>query len=228
MTARYAIYAAPAPESPLWSFGSAVIGYDAATGEDLPFAPDLALPPDWPNLTEDPRRYGFHATLKAPFHLAESRSEAELLEAAAIFARHRPVVDVPLLAVQLIDGFVALVPADPAPPLAILAADCVRAFDPYRAQMSDADQARRRAANLSERQIAQIEHWGYPYIFEDFRFHMTLTGRLPNERRAEVRAMLADTYARLPPGFTADAIAVFRQESREDRFRLIERLPFGG
>jgi putative phosphonate metabolism protein len=226
MTPRYAIYAAPASDSPLWSFGSRLIGYDAATGEDLPFPPNLKLPPDWPALTEDPRRYGFHATLKAPFHLADGRSEAELIEAAAVFATQRIVFEVPRLALNLIDGFVALVPAEPAPLLQILAADCVRAFDPYRAPMSEADRARRLGANLSERHIAQMDRWGYPYIFDDFRFHMTLTGRLPEERREPIRAMLDEAYTRLPPGFPTDAIAVFRQDSRESRFRMIARLPF--
>ena len=224
MTARYAIYAAPAPDTPLWRFGSSMIGYDTATGEAVPFPQEL--PPDWSALTEEPRRYGFHATLKAPFHLAESRNEAELVEAASVFAKQRVVFDVPRLAVKLIGGFVALVPAEPAPLLDILGADCVRAFDPYRAPITEADRARRLAANLSERQTLHLERWGYPHVFEDFRFHLTLTGRLPEARREPVRAMLEQAYAAIEPGFIADAIAVFRQDSRETRFRIIARLPF--
>ena len=64
MSQRYAIYFAPAADHPLWRLGSAVIGYDARSGADLA-RPD-ALP--WSadqgrKWTDEPRRYGFHATL---------------------------------------------------------------------------------------------------------------------------------------------------------------------
>ena len=64
---RYAIYYTPAPGSDLDRFGAQLLGYDAFTGVDLPF-PDsiLQMSPDWHDLTRDPRKYGFHATLKAP------------------------------------------------------------------------------------------------------------------------------------------------------------------
>ena len=68
---RYAIYYVPAPDSDLDRFGAQLLGYDAFSGEDLPL-PDGILPaaPDWHDLTSDPRKYGFHATLKAPMSLA--------------------------------------------------------------------------------------------------------------------------------------------------------------
>ena len=67
---RYAIYYAPAPGSGLDRFGAALLGYDAFTGKDLPFPEDiLQAAPDWRGLTGDPRKYGFHATLKAPLSL---------------------------------------------------------------------------------------------------------------------------------------------------------------
>lgn len=229
MTARYALYAAPAPDSALWRFGSSVIGYDAALAleaafpEKSPFAAD-----DWPPLTADPRRYGFHGTLKAPFVLAEGRSEAELLDAAAAFAQRQRTFVVPRLEVSLLKAFVALVPAEPSAALDALAADCVRHFEPFRAPLSDSDRARRLAAPLTDRQRQHLETWGYPYVFEDFRFHMTLTGALPEDRREPVRAALAALYAPLAVPFAVDALAVFRQERREDRFTVLARLPFAG
>ncbi|WP_163071587.1 DUF1045 domain-containing protein, partial [Acinetobacter baumannii] len=84
---------------------------------------------DWPDLTEDPRRYGFHGTLKAPFELASAASEADLLEAVMVFADRRPAVTVPALTVATLGSFVALVPAQPCKDLLALAADCVRVFD---------------------------------------------------------------------------------------------------
>lgn len=229
MTARYALYAAPAPDSALWRFGSSVIGYDAALALDAAFPEGgLFAADDWPALTADPRRYGFHGTLKAPFVLAEGRSEAELLDAAAAFAQRQRTFVVPRLEVSLLKAFVALVPDEPSAALDALAADCVRHFEPFRAPLSDSDRARRLVAPLTDRQRQHLDAWGYPYVFEDFRFHMTLTGALPEDRRETVRAALAALYAPLAVPFPVDALAVFRQERREDRFTVLARLPFAG
>ena len=76
-TARYAIYYAPAPGSGLDRFGAQLLGYDAFSGEDLAFADGiLQATPDWHDLTGDPRKYGFHATLKAPMSLDQARPRA--------------------------------------------------------------------------------------------------------------------------------------------------------
>ena len=72
---RYAIYYAPAPGSGLDRFGATLLGYDAFTGKDLPFPEDiLQVAPDWRGLTGDPRKYGFHATLKAPLSHGPGRT----------------------------------------------------------------------------------------------------------------------------------------------------------
>ena len=108
---RYAIYYTPRPGSDFDRFGAELLGCDAATGEDLPF-PDgiLQLAPDWRELTRDPRKYGFHATLKAPLSLAPGKTEADLLAACEAFAKTpRPI---PLISpvVGSISGFIAVVP----------------------------------------------------------------------------------------------------------------------
>ena len=160
---RYAIYYTSAPESALDRFGASLLGYDTHSGEDLPF-PD-GLPPDWRDLTQDPRKYGFHATLKAPMALAPGKDEDQLLAACAAFSaepRSIPVIE-PI--VDLISGFIALVPAKPSAALEALAADCVRDFDPFRATMTEHDRARRNPAKLSPRQVEYLDRWGYPYVF---------------------------------------------------------------
>src|SRR5271170_1277682 len=84
---RYAIYYAPAPSSDLDRFGSRLLGYDAYSGATLPFPESMTQAvPDWFELTQDPRKYGFHATLKAPLSLAPDKTEAELLAACEVFA----------------------------------------------------------------------------------------------------------------------------------------------
>ncbi|QCK88497.1 DUF1045 domain-containing protein [Phreatobacter aquaticus] len=229
MTVRYALYAAPPPDDPLWSFGSDTIGYDAATARALAFPSGAPFDaPDWAALTDDPRRYGFHGTLKAPFALADGFGEADLMEAAMLFAERRPAFTVKALEVVSLKSFVALVPAERSDDLHALADDCVRVFDGFRAPTSEADRARRLKSPLTERQIAQLDQWGYPYVFDDFRYHMTLTGSLPEERRAPVAAALAARYRPIAAPFRVDALVLFRQEARDRQFTILARFPFEG
>jgi putative phosphonate metabolism protein len=220
---RYAIYYAPAQESRLNRFGAGLLGYDAFGGEDLPFPADvLQAAPDWQALTADPRKYGFHATLKAPFSLAAGKTEAELFAACSAFAATPRAIPAFAPVVGSISGFIAVIPAEPPSELIQLAADCVTAFDPFRAPLTDADRARRNPSRLTSAQREHLDRWGYPYVMDDFRFHMTLTGRLGGARRESVLAMLQARFAALGMATLAiDRIAVFRQEGAASRFRIV-------
>ncbi|MBX9910233.1 MAG: DUF1045 domain-containing protein [Beijerinckiaceae bacterium] len=222
---RYALYYAPAAGSALWRFGSAVLGYDAITGEDIPFAlPDGCDAAAWPGLTEEPRRYGFHATLKAPFSLAPGRSEAQLRAFTHNYAASLEPVALTGLSVSALGSFVALTPPGENPALQRFAFALVQAFEPFRAALGEADRARRLKSPLTPAQRAYLEAYGYPYVGDAFRFHMTLTGSLPQEMVAPVRLALAQAYAQAVPGgaVAIDRIALFRQETRESRFRLLD------
>jgi putative phosphonate metabolism protein len=220
---RYAIYYAAAACDALTRFGAELLGYDAYSGNELPF-PDEALrtAPDWREISADPRKYGFHATLKAPMALAPERNETELAAACAAFAgQARPI---PLIrpVVDSISGFIAVIPAEPVNELEQLAADCVRDFDGFRAALSAEDRARRRPEKLSARQRDYLDRWGYPYVMEEFRFHMTLTGRLDAARRGPIIEMLRERFAALKRDTLAiDRIALFKQDDADARFRII-------
>jgi putative phosphonate metabolism protein len=220
---RYAIYFTPEPGSDLDRFGAELLGYDATTGEDIAF-PDgiLQLAPDWRELTRDPRKYGFHATLKAPLSLTPGKSEADLLAACEAFARTPRPIPVITPDVGSISGFIAVVPAEPSAELIRLAADCVSEFDSFRAPLSAEDRARRNPSMLTPRQRDYLDRWGYPYVMEDFRFHMTLTGRLPPERHGPVLTMLKARFSALDLKTLAiDRIALFRQDDANSRFRIV-------
>ncbi|VIO81405.1 DUF1045 domain-containing protein [Bradyrhizobium ivorense] len=221
---RYAIYYAPAQDSMLHRFGSAMLGYDAVDGADLPFPDGVAA--DWRELTEDPRKYGFHATLKAPISLADGKHEAELFEACATFASRARRIPVIEPVVDAISGFIAVIPGKRSEELQQLAADCVTEFDGFRAPLTAEDRARRNPAKLTARQCEHLDRWGYPYVMEEFRFHMTLTGRLSDERRGKVVAWLRERFAAI--GLTTlavDRIALFRQADGGSRFRIIGSWP---
>ena len=226
--ARYAIYFVAAADSDLHRFGSSVLGYDCHTGTDLPRRADLDLDEaEWRALTEEPRRYGFHATLKAPFRLAPARREDEL--AAAVLAFARAPREIPRIApeLRLLNRFTAIVPAAPAAALDALAAACTTEFDQFRAPLSAPERARRDPARLSERQVSHLDRWGYPYVFEDFRFHMTLTGPLPAERRDDLPARLRRSFAQAwgEKPIAIDRIGLFKQDGPDARFRVIEHAP---
>ncbi len=217
---RYAIYFAPQPGSALDRFGRHWIGRDAWTDTvlDQPSIENI----DLASATAFPRRYGFHATLKAPFVLKPAASEAALLDAFDGFAARRPPVEASPLCLATLGDFLALVPSSPSPAVDAMAADCVRGFESLRAQLSDADRQRRLKSPLTDRQRAYLEAWGYPYVFEEFRFHMTLTGPLAREHRdpiePELRTRLVDV---IDEPFVLDCLVVSKQASPDEPFCII-------
>jgi putative phosphonate metabolism protein len=220
---RYAIYFVPAVDSALYRFGAAMLGYDCYTGNEVGFPDPLPVEQAaWRDLTGEPRRYGFHATLKAPFHLAGQAAESELVDAFQAFSRaidSAPIFDSVVASLQ---GFIAIIPAAAEPAVDRLAAACVTAFDRFRAPLSEHDR-NRRLNGLSERQAGNLGRWGYPYVFGDFRLHLTLTGRLDAERRAVVLPYLRDRFAAACGAWPLpiDRIALLRQDRPDARFLVI-------
>lgn len=228
---RYAIYFTPEPAGPLSRFGSCVIGYDANSGVELPLlVPDGYNEASWAAATAEPRRYGFHATLKAPFHLQAGTTEADIFAATSMLAKMHSALTLGILAVRALGSFIALMIEGDTATVRALAAAVVSEIEPLRAPLSPADYDRRRAAPLTQRQVRYLDQYGYPYVFEDFRFHMTLTGSLMHEMRTSVREQLAQEFAvRVPQGPIAlDALSILRQDTRDSRFQIIARFPLKG
>jgi putative phosphonate metabolism protein len=227
---RYAVYFLPRPGTPLARFGANWLGYDVASGEEVAqLAPAAIGPQRVDAITAEPRHYGFHATLKPPFFLADGTSPAELDTAVAGLAERFPAFVVPPLRLSRVSGFWALTLSEPSLMLDGLAALCVGELDGFRASPSPEEMARRRQAGLSPEQDALLVRWGYPYVMKEFRFHMTLTARLDAEEGAAVGAALAplvEPFCQAP--LPIDAIAVLRQEHEGGRFRLLRRYALTG
>lgn len=223
---RYAVYFMPSEHSPLWRFGSSVLGYDAAACMDVDY-PDHPIFKDPAALgwTARPRQYGFHATLKAPFRLAADASAEDLEACARAFAAERLAFDVELKMATFRD-FLALVPVEHSAGLDRLADDCVRAFDAFRAPLTPEDRERRHPERLTSRELENLDRWGYPFVFDEFRFHMTLTGVLELEEQLRLEPIFREFFDLVPPVVTIDAVALFRQDDREGRFRVHQRYPF--
>lgn len=230
MSARFAIYLAPPSGSPLHQTGSALLGRDAATDEPLAFPPLENVSADrWRQITEDARGYGFHATMKPPFRLKEGEDVAALEAALAAFAGSRPAFDGPPLILRAISGFLALVPEREDPRILALAADCVTAFDRFRAPAPPEELARRRKAGLSPRQDEYLQQWGYPYVLEEFRLHFTLSGRLEAAEReivAQALARYVGVFAQ--ERFRVDALVLFEQARSGAPFLIRGRYALAG
>jgi putative phosphonate metabolism protein len=227
---RYAIYYAPEPGSALAQFGARCLGRDVQTGSDVPHHELTGFSSgELIGLTREPRRYGFHGTLKAPFRLTDLATERDLIDRLRVFAAgRRPFAVAPLILAE-IAGFLALIPAEHPAPLHDLAAECVREFDDLRAQPTSSELARRLASNLTSAQQLLLARWGYPYVMEEFRFHLTLTDKLPAEAREPLKAALATlaaTFAQEP--FIVRDVALFRQPEPDAPFTVFARFPFAG
>ncbi len=227
MSPRYAVYYAPDPQGDLWDLACAWLGRDPHRKVDCvrPATPALA-DLDLDALTASPRGYGFHATLKAPFELADGAAERDLLDFAEGFAGRRTPFEASI-SPQTLGRFLAFRLNQPCPAMGDLAEACVRDFDPFRAPLSAADIARRRRAPLSPAQDARMLEWGYPYIFDDFRFHMTLTGGIADDGvRTRVLETLSQLFAYVSGPHRIDSMAIYRQAGRNAPFEVVARFSF--
>ena len=208
---RYAIYFTPDRNDPLTHVAASWLGRDPFTNAH-PTPPAVAqlTPAEIAYHTASARRYGFHATLKAPFHLAENTTEAELEQTVGAFAAQAEPFVLPTLAPTRLDGFLALTPQGPSPQLDRFAGDVVTHFDRFRAPLSEADVKRRNPEALKPDQFRNLMQWGYPYVFESFRFHMTLTGRVSEQDLSRVRAAVDTVFGPvLERPVAIDGLALF-------------------
>lgn len=223
-TARFALYFAPAQDHPLWAAGCQWLQRDASLPED-------ALPQTLRSWIAAPRRYGFHATFKAPFRLRAGIDEASLLHAVRAFAAERPAFAMPPLEVAMLADFLALRPIHPVDgqhPLRVLADACVKRFEPLRAPPTDEELARRDPAGMSTRQRELLERFGYPYVLEEWRFHMTLSDAFRGVSKPQQDAMAAQARSHFAAALAlplhCEQLAIFVQGRADQDFRLAHRV----
>lgn len=229
---RYAIYYCPPPDAELARQAAIWLGRDAFSDQMLrPVSAGPLSASEVAYHTAAARRYGFHATLKAPFRLAAGESETSLTAALDAYSAGATAPVIATLALKQIDGFFALVPTIRTPEIQALAGDVVEHFDRFRAPLTDADLARRNPEALSPRELQYLHKWGYPYVFDDFRFHMTLTGRVTGAEIARVRTAIETHFEGfIGAPLSIDTLALFAEPASGGPFqvrsiRAIERAP---
>ena len=228
---RHAAYFAPAPDSTAWRLGTQWLGRCPHSGHVLPQPTPAGWEPEtFAQRTRDPRRYGWHATLKAPFALASDCSTDALRSA---FAGVAAAADAPFalhLELARLGNFLALVPRQPCAPLQALADACVRQLHAFAAPLPPTEIARRSRGGLSARQQEMLAQWGYPYVMQDFSFHMTLTGNvdgLSEDQCAQLVQHATHWFAPLlSEGLQIDAVSWFSEDAPGADFQWVERFGF--
>ncbi|CAN1495033.1 Phn_opern_protn, putative phosphonate metabolism protein [Paracoccaceae bacterium] len=217
---RYAVYYAPR-DGDFSTAAAAWLGWDAVAGGAVP-QPEV---PGISALTAEPRKYGFHGTLKPPFRLAEGVSADDLSEAVADLATRLAPVEMPGLQLVFLDGFLAMILVGDTAALLDLAAQVVVDLDPLRAPLTEAEIARRRPESLTPRQRELLASYGYPYVLEQFQFHLTLSGRLQDKDAETLRFAAIRHFDGLSPQpFRLEELCLFG-EDQDGRFHLLHRYP---
>ncbi len=223
---RFAVYYAPRPgafadRTARW------LGWDPVLGQALP-QPELPGIADPAAITVEPRRYGFHGTIRAPFRLAEGLDADQLRDSVARLAARLAPVSCTGLALETLHGFLVLTPQGCEAALLELGAQVVEETNPLRAPLTEAEIARRQPQRLSPRQRELLDRWGYPFVMEEFRFHLTLTDRLPADQVGPVATALKAHFTPvLPQPFVIEDLCLFGEDA-SGRFHLLHRYALTG
>lgn len=222
MFKRYAIYLFP---DRIWGdCGARWLGWDCRTGTTL-IKPSVAGG-EQDSLTKRPRKYGFHATLKAPFRCADNASEAAIgTELQKICATVSPI-RLDSVAIARLGPFFALTAPQENEAIQALASRVVRELDRFRAPLSEAELTRQRKSRLTRHQDALLTTWGYPFVLDQFRFHLTLTG--PCDDTKNIRLSIEEAFR---PAFQTplviDALCL-AGEAADGYFHEVKRVPLAG
>ncbi len=226
---RYAIYFAPPPDSPWWQAGSQWLGRCAAGSALKPMPAINGISDEaFCQVTAAPRRYGWHATLKAPFTLAHGADVAQLREALQTIAASASTFVMPTLKVALLDDFLAIVPQTRSAAADAVAARCVMELQPLAAPLSATELQRRRQAQLTPAQDALLKRWGYPFVLDEYQLHCSLTGSLKHMNSQQVQNLqqaAQDWFANLPP-CNFESLALFAEPTQGADFVLLEHFRF--
>ena len=226
---RFAVYFAPQPDSPWWQAGSQWLGRCAAGGVLKPMPPINGVSEEaFRQVTAAPRRYGWHATLKAPFTLASGADSGQLREALTMIAASSSAFEMPPLKVALLDDFLAIVPQTRSAEADAVAARCVMELQSLAAPLSATELQRRRQAPLSPTQDALLERWGYPFVLDEYQLHFSLTGSLKHMNSQQVQNLqqaAQDWFTNMPP-CNFESLALFVEPTRNADFVLQEHFRF--
>ncbi len=220
MTKRYAIYFTLPQTDPVYQTAIKWLGYDAYSGNKTNTdSKKLAKNRQY---VSKAAKYGFHATLKPPFRLSQDKSEEQLIDELENFASSITAFTCKPLKIKSMTHFIALAPKNSCDQLDAFAAQCLKHFEPFRAQLTREEYQKRNPVLLSERQLRYLEQWGYPYVEDEFRFHMTLTDSMMEDEIKKIKKKLKQYFKEvLGKPLQINQLHIFRQDSTCSNFQII-------
>jgi len=232
MTERFALYVSPPAKSLLYQKASTWLQYDAYTGKSTESFNSVNFSLDQPAYEihiKNAAKYGFHATLKPPFRLKEGQSQEQLIQAIYDFCIEKKPIDCGKLQLTTLGNFITLGLEKPCQQLNTLAQQCVETFEPFRAELNSQEFQKRNPEKLTRRQQVLLNQWGYPYVDDEYRFHLTLTDSLPTEQLEVVKNHLHELFLPvLDRNIQVNAVHLFHQENEQSHFKVIRSFPFSG
>jgi hypothetical protein len=213
---RYAIYFCPASDTPLGR-----LGHDWLAAAHAPELPGISTERRNALLVKV-RRYGWHATIRAPFTLADDVTYDDVHHAATSVANACASFELPLH-IHRLAGFLALRPCVDSTQPKQLAATCLKALAPLCAPLSG-EMMEQRSAGLDADEITFLRRYGYPYVLDRYRFHLTLSAPATEFEEQAMRQWLAPRVAELP-STRVDALSICREATPGGAVELIERIP---
>jgi len=218
---RYAVFWAPEPESRLARFGERWFSAPRETAATLGLVGD-----DVEAAIAEPKRYGLHATMLAPFRLQQDKSLQALMVQLEGFASARSSVPLNPLRLDRIGSFLALVTTAREASIRSLHIQCMFALDSFRGPANAEEQHHRQSGTGESNQKLLLAQWGYAHVLHLFRFHVTLTGRLGDAAAAGFSTALAGEIEALnAEPLALDALCLFGDPGSGRPFELIRRFP---
>ena len=215
---RYAIYFSPYPDTFLDKVGSRWLGWNPKKGKITNHS-KIKNPKfvDLKSITEKARIYGLHGTLKAPFVLKEKYSYKDLIsDVELISKRHRKFI-IRNLVLKKLGSFYALVPERSTKALKSLADDCVSSLDKFRKPPSSTELEKRRSNGLDFQEEVNLKKWGYPYVFNKYKFHITLTGEIRLGEEKNIRETIELNFQKVI-GYPLPFLDICLFGQRDDRY----------
>lgn len=229
MSERFALYFTPASSSLLYQIASNWLQYDAYKGNSLESSISKNKPLNdggYENYIQNASKYGFHATLKPPFRLKENHTQEQLIQEVSNFCKNNQAIACGKLQLTTLGSFIALVLEKPCPQLNKLAQQYVETFEPFRAELNKQELKKRNPEELTKRQQVLFKQWGYPYVDDEYRFHLTLTDSMSTEQLPVVKKHLQELLSpALDSGLRVDTVHLFYQENSKSRFKIIRSFP---
>ena len=224
---RYAIYYVPSENSELDLFGKCWLGWDPYKGVETTKS-DLSKLPSFKkfsSLVLTPKQYGFHGTIKAPFRLKNEYTYNDLENKVREISKQIHSFYFDQLIIKKLGNFIGLIPTNNLKINAV-SNKFVEELDYLRDELSESEIKKRKPHKLTSNQKQMLFKWGYPYVFDEFKFHLTLTSKLNVVEIDDVLRSLQNILKQVNLNkISFNNICIFGQKS-DEKFYFVQRFNF--